>query len=379
MPKKVFVSGCYDMLHSGHVAFFTEAAQHGDLYVGIGSDATIAGLKARKTINTEAERLYMVKALRMVKDAWVNSGSGVMDFEEDVKRLKPDIFFVNEDGHSPAKEELCKVLGIEYVVSKRKPQAGLPVRSTTALRQECHIPYRIDIAGGWLDQPYVSKYSAGAVLTVNIEPDYDFNDRSGMATSSRKKAVELWHMDIPEGNKEQLAKMLFCFENPPGTAYVSGSQDALGITLPALNRFWYENGNYWPSSIETIDDEDTLSWLERHIRLVQMYPRRSGYDVLADTCITQERAQALAAAADKCWDAIRRRDAVVFGEAVRESFEAQVAMFPNMLSEDIAELIDRYKENVLGYKISGAGGGGYLILITDGEVDKSLQVRIRRR
>ena len=40
--KKVFVSGCYDLLHSGHVAFFAEAAKLGDLYVGIGSDRTIA-------------------------------------------------------------------------------------------------------------------------------------------------------------------------------------------------------------------------------------------------------------------------------------------------------------------------------------------------
>ena len=69
MKKKVFVSGCYDMLHSGHVAFFEEAAQLGDLYVGIGSDATIYQLKSRKTINTEDERLYMVKALKAVKDA----------------------------------------------------------------------------------------------------------------------------------------------------------------------------------------------------------------------------------------------------------------------------------------------------------------------
>ena len=61
--KKVFVSGCYDMLHSGHVAFFEEAATHGDLYVGIGSDKTIHELKARKTIHTEDERLYMVRAL----------------------------------------------------------------------------------------------------------------------------------------------------------------------------------------------------------------------------------------------------------------------------------------------------------------------------
>ena len=86
MPK-VFVSGCYDMLHSGHVAFFEEAATHGDLYVGIGSDRTIFALKNRRTINTERERLYMVKALRCVKDAWINSGSGVMDFAKEVEAL----------------------------------------------------------------------------------------------------------------------------------------------------------------------------------------------------------------------------------------------------------------------------------------------------
>ena len=76
--KKVFVSGCYDMLHSGHVAFLEEAAKLGDLYVGLGSDATIWELKGRRTINNNAERLYMVKALRCVKDAWINSGSGIL-------------------------------------------------------------------------------------------------------------------------------------------------------------------------------------------------------------------------------------------------------------------------------------------------------------
>ena len=108
MKKKVFVSGCYDMLHSGHVAFFEEAAQYGDLYVGIGSDKTIFELKARKTINTDAERLYMVKALKVVKDAWINKGSGLLDFKEEIASLQPDIFFVNADGHTLAKENLCK-------------------------------------------------------------------------------------------------------------------------------------------------------------------------------------------------------------------------------------------------------------------------------
>ena len=103
VPKKVFVSGCFDMLHSGHVAFLEEAARLGDLYVGIGSDRTIMELKNRAPVNPEAERLYMLKALRCVKEAWVSSGSGIMDFQQEVLALKPDYFFVNTDGYSLAK------------------------------------------------------------------------------------------------------------------------------------------------------------------------------------------------------------------------------------------------------------------------------------
>lgn len=378
MPKKVFVSGCYDMLHSGHVAFFEEAASYGDLYVGIGSDKTIDELKARKTINSDAERLYMVKALKSVKDAWINKGSGLLDFLEEIKDLKPDIFFVNADGHTAAKEQLCRELGIEYVVSQRIPHGNLPARSTTALRQECRIPYRIDLCGGWLDQPYVSKYSSGHVITISIEPDFEFNDRSGMATSSRKKAIELWQTDIPDGNHEKLARTLFCFENPPGTKYVSGSQDSLGIVMPALNRYFYEN-DYWPSHIESIDNSEILDWLEKRIWMVPLYPRIDSYNVLANTNINAEKALNLSIAANECWDAILRKDAYATGVAVRKGFEAQIAMFPNMVNDDIFEQVDVYKNDVLGWKLSGAGGGGYLIFFSEKSLKNAIQIRIRRK
>ena len=80
MSKKVFVSGCYDLLHSGHVEFFRQAAAYGDLYVGIGSDETILHYKGHHTLYNEQERLFRVKAIRYVKDAFINSGSGIMDF-----------------------------------------------------------------------------------------------------------------------------------------------------------------------------------------------------------------------------------------------------------------------------------------------------------
>ena len=375
--KKVFVSGCYDMLHSGHVAFFEEAALYGDLYVGIGSDQTIFELKARKTIHTDKERLYMIKALKVVKDAWINGGSGILDFLEEIERLQPDVFFVNSDGHSPSKEQLCKTLGIEYVVSKRVPHSGLPVRSTTALRKECLIPYRIDMAGGWLDQPYVNKFHPGAVITISIEPDYEFNDRSGMATSSRKKAIELWHTDIPDGDKEILGRTLFCYENPPGSHYVSGSQDALGIVMPGLNRYHYEQG-YWPAKIDKVTDPQLLEWIEQRIWLVPLYPRCSEYNVLSDVRIDTEGAHDLSVAAESCWEAILNKDVQAWGKASVASFDAQVKMFPLMAPVDVREALEPYQSQVLGWKISGAGGGGYLVLINEAPVKNAIQIRIRR-
>ncbi len=378
MKKKVFVSGCYDMLHSGHVAFFEEAAQLGDLYVGIGSDATIHQLKARKTINSEDERLYMVRALKSVKEAWINSGSGILDFAEEVKRLQPDIFFVNSDGHSIAKEQFCAEHGIEYVVSQRIPHGNLPTRSTTALRQECLIPYRIDLAGGWLDQPFINSQAQGSVITISIEPEYEFNDRSGMATSSRKKAIELWQTDIPEGDREKLAKTLFCFENPPGTPYVSGSQDSIGIVMPGLCRLHYNNG-FWPETIENRTDHDLLQWIEQRIWILPLYPRHGGYDVLADTNITLDNIKALSHAASDCWQAITDRNANAWGAATTASFEAQTRMFPHMVSDDILQTIEEYRSLALGWKISGAGGGGYLIFVSEQPLKNCFQIHIRRK
>lgn len=365
------------MLHSGHVAFFEEAATHGDLYVGIGSDRTIFGLKNRRTINTEQERLYMVKALRCVKDAWINSGSGVMDFAKEVEELKPDIFFVNTDGYNEAKKEFCDRLGIRLVVSQRIPHGNLPARSTTALRQECTIPYRIEMGGGWLDQPFVNKLCPGPVLTLSIEPEMEFNHRSGMATSSRQKAIDLWHTSIPDGDREKLAYTLFCVDNPPGTTNVSGSQDQLGLLLPGFNKLNYDNG-YWPVSIDSITDNDTLKFIEEHIWLVALPLRKDGYTPFAQTNITADGARRLADATEAIWAAVKCHDAKAWGEATTASFEAQTAMFPSMVSPEMTEAIEKYRGTAYGWKITGAGGGGYWVLISEKPIPNALRIRACR-
>lgn len=378
MTKKIFISGCYDMLHSGHVAFFEEAANYGDLHVGIGSDSTIEQLKGRPSVNTDKERLFMVNSIKHVKKAWINSGSGLLDFEKEFKQLKPDIFLVNEDGFTPDKITLCKETNAELVVSKRIPHQGLPARSTTALRTVCNIPFRLDLAGGWLDQPYVSKHHQGPVITISVHPDYQFNNRSGMSSSTRQKAIQLWKTDIPEGNKELLAKTLFSFENPPGTKIISGSQDSVGIVFPGVNKLNYAKENYWPDSIEPETDSNILEFIEKHLYFITLSPRIGDFDVLANTNINTPNAKNLADAADSCWEAIQNQNLHDFGKAMRESFEAQIAMFPNMVNPAISEILETYKDKALGWKLSGAGGGGYLILVSEKPIENALQIRIVR-
>ena len=377
MAKKVFVSGCFDMLHSGHVEFFRQAAGYGDLYVALGSDRTVFDLKGRATINNEQERLFMVKSISCVKDAFISSGSGLLDFLNELRELQPDYFIVNADGNTPDKRGLCQEMGITYVILERIPHDGLEARSTTALRERDYLPYRIDLAGGWLDQPFVSQHYPGPVVTISLEPTMTFNERSGMATSTRRHARELWDEKIPPGDYERMAKILFCYDNPPGTRVISGSQDAIGLVFPGLAYAYYDN-NYWPSRFEHRLDEPLLRFVENALYLVPLGPRYANYDVLTDTVFDRERAKALADAAEGHWDAILRQDIAAFGRTIREGFDAQVAMFPHMINEHVTSLIDEYRNLALGWKLSGAGGGGYLILVADKPIPNAVRVVARR-
>ena len=95
--KKVLVSGCYDLIHGGHVAFFKTAAAYGDLHVSLGRDENLLVLKGKKPVFSEEERLYIIKSIRYVHDAFLASGNGILDFEPDIKRVNPDILIVNHD------------------------------------------------------------------------------------------------------------------------------------------------------------------------------------------------------------------------------------------------------------------------------------------
>jgi cytidyltransferase-like protein len=133
--KKVVATGCYDWFHSGHVRFTEEASVFGDLYVCLGSDANVRLLKGEgHPLLSEQERRYVVGSIKFVKQALIATGSGWLDADPEIRRLKPEIYVVNEDGDKGGKREYCQQLGIQYLMLKRTPAPCLPKRSSTDLR-----------------------------------------------------------------------------------------------------------------------------------------------------------------------------------------------------------------------------------------------------
>lgn len=374
--KKVMVSGCYDLLHGGHIAFFKTASAYGDLYVIIGRDENLLLLKGKKPVFSEKERLYVVRSIRYVYEACLASGTGMLDFEPELKRIKPDIFVVNHEGHSNDKENLCKKLGVEYVVLKRIPEPGLPARSSSETKREMRFPYRLCLAGGWIDQPWVSKIYPGSVVVAQIWPTMDFNGRSGLATSSRDFGIKIWGDRYPDGNPLENAKILFGAENPPGTQYVAGSQDHLGLLLPGINELKY-NGEYWPYKIQSSVDKDTCDWLSDVIHLVPLKPRPDGYDPLKELHLEKPFIRDLGDAGERCWESILKKDISGLGKAMSDTLISWKKILPLTVPDDIMKDMEtNYFINYPGAITSGCGGG-YVIVVSEKEVPGAVKIRIR--
>jgi cytidyltransferase-like protein len=374
--KKVLVSGCFDLLHGGHIAFFKTASAYGDVYVSIGRDENLLYLKGKKPVFSEDERLYIVKSIRYVHDAFLASGTGILDFEPDMKRIKPDVFVVNHDGHTPDKERLCMKLGVEYIILERIPEPGLTARSSSGTKRDMRFPFRLCLAGGWMDQPWVSKMHPGSVVVAQIIPTMDFNDRSGLATSSRKIGIQLWGDRYPDGDHEQNAKLLFGAENPPGKMYVSGSQDQIGLIYPGINKLYF-NGGYWPERIESTIEKDICDWLSGVLHLVPLEPRPEGYDPLKVMHLEKPLIRKLGEAGDQCWEAILNKDIVGLGKALTDTFLSWKKILPLTVPDWVMnEMETKYFPDYPGAITSGSGGG-YVIVVSEKKIEGSIKIKIR--
>lgn len=134
---KVLITGCFDLLHSGHIQFIHNALKYGDeLYVGICSDENYKFTKGKKPIFNQKERKLLLENIRGVTKVYINTGSGKMDFENVIKEVRPDVLVVNIDGDTKEKQDICKLYNIKYIVLTRDTEAGYPVRSSSAIKKE---------------------------------------------------------------------------------------------------------------------------------------------------------------------------------------------------------------------------------------------------
>lgn len=237
------------------------------------------------------------------------------------------------------------------------------------------FPYRIALAGGWIDQPWVSRICAGSMVVVSIHPTIPFNDRSGMATSSRRIARELWGGRLPEGDPIRMARLLFGAENPPGVPYVSGSQDHIGLLVPGISRLSYA-GDYWPREIVSTRDEETCRWLEDVLQVVPMKPRPQGYDPLEETNLDPRWIKQLGESGDLCYRSILAHDLDGLGASLTQSLEAWSRILPRTTPQAALQEMSAFSD-AAGATFSGAGGG-YLLVASAGAAQGALRVKIRR-
>jgi len=191
--KKVFISGCYDILHGGHVQFFEEARALGDhLTVSFASSEVLWIHKHRKPSIPDDHKKAMLESMRMVDNvvAGVGHEEGI-DFRDAFLALKPDILAVTEDDkYGDLKRALCAEVGAEYVVLPKTPPRFEPVSTSSIVKfvqAPTEAPLRVDFAGGWLDVPRYSK-EGEYIVNCSISPlvslrDWPYEKQAGLGGS----------------------------------------------------------------------------------------------------------------------------------------------------------------------------------------------------
>lgn len=248
------------------------------------------------------------------------------------------------------------------------------------------IPYRLALAGGWIDQPFVSRLNPnppGSMVVVCVEATFRFMDRCGMATSTREAAAKLWGGKLPKGNRDELVRNLYKQENK-GKAEPSGSQDMVGLMYPGVSRLDYDfgaNGGIFPTRIESLTNKRVARWLERVIHIVPVAQRPPGYSPLGIKRLEPRWIERLGESGRACFDAIAAMDIKQLGSSMNECMECWERLLPRVIQHpaitvDLKGLLRAYQRQSAGAMYSGCGGG-YLYVVSEEAVPGSFQMTIR--
>jgi len=248
------------------------------------------------------------------------------------------------------------------------------------------IPYRVALAGGWIDQPFVSRHNPappGSMVVVGLEPTFWYMERAGMATGTRKVALDLWKGGLPDRDPVELVKELYAEENQ-GKAEPSGSQDMIGLIYPGVNRLDFDiehEGGIFPKHIESNNDPEVARWFERVLYMLPVAPRPDGYNPLGVKNLDPEWIRRLGQSGKDCYDAILARDLRGLGASMNECMDCWEALLPHVVRHatvtvDLVGIMKAYQSKYPGAMYSGCGGG-YLYVVSDEPVPGGFQVDVR--
>ena len=249
------------------------------------------------------------------------------------------------------------------------------------------IPHRLALAGGWIDQPFVSRLNPeppGSMVVVGLEPTFRVMDRAGCASGTRAIAMRLWHGRLPRRAPEQLVRELYAAENQ-GKPEPSGSQDMIGLVYPGINRLDYDiaaHGGVFPAHIESLNDDRALQWLERVLYVLPVEPRPAGYQPLGEKRLDPKWIARLGQTGKDCFAAIQQRDLAALGLSLNECMRCWERLLPQtvrhpLVKVDLKALLRVYQRHYAGAMYSGCGGG-YLFVVSNEPVPGGFHVTIRR-
>jgi hypothetical protein len=249
-----------------------------------------------------------------------------------------------------------------------------------------HIPNRLALAGGWIDQPFVSRHNPeppGSMVVVSVQPTFRPMDRAGWAGGTRAVAMDLWKGRLPKRAAPELVRELYDAENH-GKAEPSGSQDMIGIVYPGISRLDYDfaaNGGVFPVHIESLNHQRNARWLERVLWLLPVEQRPEGYNPLVEKNLDPKWIGRLGRTGRDCFKAIRERDSAKLGRALNDCMICWEKILPCTVRHpaiklDLKAILRAYQRRYPGAMYSGCGGG-YLIVVSKESVPGAFQISVR--
>ena len=249
------------------------------------------------------------------------------------------------------------------------------------------IPYRLALAGGWIDQPFVSRHnpqSCGSMVVLAVEANSWFMDREGLDTGTRRVAWDFWDGALPDNSDPaELVEELYAEENR-GKSEPSGSQDMIGLIYPGVSRLDYDfthKGGVFPRHIESNNDPQVAKWLQSVIHILPIAQRPDGYNPLGMKNLDPQLIGRLGQTGADCYDAILARDVSSLGASMNQCMECWEAILPHTVrhptvTTDLLGIMRFYQENYPGAMYSGCGGG-YLYVVSEERVPGAFHPTVR--